>query len=143
MAFESVQKSVSDIQSILAEMLEQEDFKGIKLTLDGILLNGLGKLHAIKTFEINMNINDGLHNGTNKNEPEQLVRVTTTQGNKSINVKDKVDMLLVLRLEDDGSFKLVYYKSGKLAWDKAREMKGKNTKKISLKDLRALQEEEQ
>jgi len=127
-----LQQEVINIQNSIEKLRETYAGQtGVNLILDGVIVNALGKLFAMEHLGVKLTLNDGIHNGID--EKENLVRITTTQGNNII-LKEGVNTLIVLQLQRGGIFRVVYNGSGLVAWNRGNAPRG-NTRRISLHAL--------
>jgi hypothetical protein len=126
-----VQKIQTSIERIKGKFKNQAN---VKVVLDGLIVNSLGKLYAMEVHKINLDKGDWIHHGKTSNG--KLIRVTTTQG-KTVILKKETDQLLVLQLKEKGEFKTIYFGSGKKAWGKDKSDNLKN-KTIAISKLESL-----
>ena len=111
-------------------------------TLDGNLLGSIGEVYAAERYNLELfEAAHKAHDARTLDGTDRLVQIKITQKrtvNKVVGISHKPDCLLVLEVDDDGSFEEVYNGPGSPVWDL---LKGKNKPangqyQISLSKLR-------
>jgi hypothetical protein len=112
---------------------------GRKFTPDGHLVGSLGEAHAAYSYKLELLPNSKAGHDA-RNRSGRLVQIKTTQ-RSSVGLTSRPQLLLVLRLSRDGTFREVYNGPGTAPWRAAGPMQKNGQRAISLSKLERLMDE--
>ncbi len=128
---------IREIYSIVSEL--RKKYPNRSFTPDGHMVGSLGEVYAAEKYGIKLFKNshpryDGEING-------RKIQIKTTQG-KGVEINGEYELLLVLRINDDGEFDEIYNGDGIRPWISLKHRKQTKAGEIyiSLKQLAELNE---
>ena len=111
-------------------------YPGRRFTLDGHMIGSIGEVIATEAFDLNL-----LPNSTPEHDATacdgRLVQIKATQRDR-IALSACPEHLLVLRIDGNGSWYVVYNGPGKPVWERAGKMQKNGQRPISLAALKTL-----
>lgn len=111
-------------------------YPGRRFTLDGHMIGSIGEVIATEAFDLNL-----LPNSTPEHDATacdgRLVQIKATQRDR-IALSACPEHLLVLRIDGNGSWYVVYNGPGKPAWERAGKIQKNGQRPISLAALKTL-----
>lgn len=111
-------------------------YPGRRFTLDGHMIGSIGEVIAAESFGLNL-----LPNSTPEHDDTaydgRLVQIKVTQRDR-IALSACPEHLLVLRIDGNGSWYVVYNGPGKPAWERAGKIQKNGQRPISLAALKTL-----
>ena len=111
-------------------------YPGRRFTLDGHMIGSIGEVIATEAFDLNL-----LPNSTPEHDATacdgRLVQIKATQRDR-IALSACPEHLLVLRIDGNGSWYVVYNGPGKPAWERAGKIQKNGQRPISLDALKTL-----
>lgn len=111
-------------------------YPGRRFTLDGHMIGSIGEVIATEAFDLNL-----LPNSTPEHDATacdgRLVQIKATQRDR-IALSACQEHLLVLRIDGNGSWYVVYNGPGKPAWERAGKIQKNGQRPISLAALKTL-----
>ena len=111
-------------------------YPGRRFTLDGHMIGSIGEVIATEAFGLNL-----LPNSTPEHDATacdgRLVQIKATQRDR-IALSACPEHLLVLRIDGNGSWYVVYNGPGKPAWERAGKIQKNGQRPISLAALKTL-----
>ena len=136
----SVDRIPALVQSLYRIVAELEDlFPGRKFTPDGHLVGSIGEVLAAHLYELKLlpasaerhdaRARDGRH-----------VQIKATQS-RSVGLRSEPEVLLVLKLNPDGSVDEVFNGPGSLVWAHAGKLQSNGQRSIGIARLRKLMSE--
>lgn len=131
---DAVPSLIKELYAIVQNL--EAHFPGRKFTPDGHLVGSIGEVLAAYYYKLEL-----FPASTEKHDalcPEgRHVQVKATQG-RSVGLRSEPEVLLVLKLEGDGSFVEAFNGPGALAWGHAGSMQKNGQRSISLSKLEKL-----
>jgi len=135
---------IKEIEKLIPEMFRIANklttLTGRPFTLDGHMVGSIGEFigkyyYSIDLYPPSHTIHDGSWNGRD-------VQIKATQRN-SVDLKGLTDLLLVLKINPDGTFKEIYNGDGRRPWKSLshRKITGAGEISISLRQLSILNEQ--
>ena len=140
MATEKFREKICQIYSIAADLSEM--FPGRKFTPDGHMVGSIGE--AIAKIDYGVELFPNGHKDTDGIVGGREVQIKATQGTKvAVKKPRQGDLLLVIKINSDGSWEKIYDGDFERVWDAlGRQQENKIQKKtISLQRLQELQTE--
>ena len=111
-------------------------YPGRRFTLDGHMIGSIGEVIATEAFDLNL-----LPNSTPEHDATacdgRLVQIKATQRDR-IALSACPEHLLVVRIDGNGSWYVVYNGPGKPAWERAGKIQKNGQRPISLAALKTL-----
>ena len=111
-------------------------YPGRRFTLDGHMIGSIGEVIAAEAFGLDL-----LPNSTPEHDAiaydGRLVQIKATQRDR-IALSACPEHLLVLRIDGNGSWRVVYNGPGKPAWERAGKIQKNGQRPISLAALKTL-----
>lgn len=111
-------------------------YPGRRFTLDGHMIGSIGEVIATEAFDLNL-----LPDSTPEHDATacdgRLVQIKATQRDR-IALSACPEHLLVLRIDGNGSWYVVYNGPGKPAWERAGKIQKNGQRPISLAALKTL-----
>jgi hypothetical protein len=134
---EQVKALIKQIYSAVKGLREQ--FPERPFTPDGHMVGSIGEMYASQDYGVKLSgitnpIHDGIVNG-------RQVQVKATQ-RSGVELKGETDLLLVLKINEDGEYEEIYNGDGVRPWQSLEHRKPTKAgeKSISIKQLKALNE---
>jgi len=137
-----MQESLSDLIAQLYVLVQKlEALTGRPFTPDGHMVGSIGEVLVRDTYNLELNPPSTKgHDASDLNS--RNIEIKATQGNRGVAFRSCPDFAIVIRLEKDGTFELVYNGPGRLVWDGKnlddKKMPSNGQHVVSLKDLRRL-----
>ena len=136
----SFRKIIAQLYSIASELGKM--FPGRKFTPDGHLVGSIGE--AIATIEYGVKLHGHSYHGTDGVINGREVQIKATQ-RMSVAMKkpQQDDLLLVLKINSDGTWERIYDGDAQRVWDSLQDVKESylREKVISLRRLRVIQKD--
>lgn len=139
---EKLSESIRELYAIVNRLETDYSQHNRHFTLDGHLLGSIGEVYATERYGIELTKSSSeCHDGTTKDERKRDVQIKVTQRN-TIGLSSEPKYLIVLRIDERGSFEEVFNGPGDIVWELVKDKKlPKNGQyQISLSKLRALNE---
>ena len=132
-----IQETICQLQTIVAELTKTYHRP---FTLDGHLIGSLGEVYAAEVYNLEL-----LPPGTEKSDAitadGKLVQIKTTQRDK-IGLYEEPDILLALKVKEDGTIEEVYYGEGHTPWKESGNVCKNGMRYVSLAKLRRIRQSE-
>lgn len=130
----SVVEKIQAIYAITGEL--EELFPGRHFTPDGHLVGSIGEVLAAEEYGLELlPASAPVHDAVSQDG--RLVQIKATQINR-VSISSKPDYLLVLRIDNDGSFQEIFNGKGATVWNATGKMMKNGQRSISLFKLRSL-----
>ncbi len=127
-------KKIVELYSIVNDL--EAAYPGRRFTPDGHLIGSIGEVVAAEAFDLNLMPNSSaVHDATTHDG--RLVQIKATQRDR-VALSSCPEHLLVLHINEVGSWDIVYNGPGKLAWDSAGAIQKNGQRPISLASLKTL-----
>lgn len=139
---EKLSESIRELYAIVNRLETDYSQHNRHFTLDGHLLGSIGEVYATERYGIEFaKSSSECHDGTTKDERKRDVQIKVTQRN-TIGLSSEPKYLIVLRIDERGSFEEVFNGPGDIVWELVKDKKlPKNGQyQISLSKLRTLNE---
>ena len=139
---EKLSESIRELYAIVNRLETDYSQHNRHFTLDGHLLGSIGEVYAAERYGIELaKSSSECHDGTTKDERKRDVQIKVTQRN-TIGLSSEPKYLIVLRIDERGSFEEVFNGPGEIVWELVKDKKlPKNGQyQISLSKLRTLNE---
>lgn len=139
---EKLSESIRELYAIVNRLETDYSQHNRHFTLDGHLLGSIGEVYATERYGIELTKSSSeCHDGTTKDERKRDVQIKVTQRN-TIGLSSEPKYLIVLRIDERGSFEEVFNGPGDIVWELVKDKKlPKNGQyQISLSKLRTLNE---
>lgn len=139
---EKLSESIRELYAIVNRLETDYSQHNRHFTLDGHLLGSIGEVYATERYGIELTKSSSeCHDGTTKDERKRDVQIKVTQRN-TIGLSSEPKYLVVLRIDERGSFEEVFNGPGDIVWKLVKDKKlPKNSQhQISLSKLRTLNE---
>lgn len=139
---EKLSESIRELYAIVNRLETDYSQHNRHFTLDGHLLGSIGEVYATERYGIELTKSSSeCHDGTTKDERKRDVQIKVTQRN-TIGLSSEPKYLVVLRIDERGSFEEVFNGPGDIVWELVKDKKlPKNGQyQISLSKLRTLNE---
>lgn len=94
-----------------------------KFTVDGHLLGSIGEVYAKEKFGLILLRNSEKTHDAYDPKTEEKYQIKITQRNK-VGIRDNPENLIVIKIESDGSPKIVYKGKGEPVWDRIKHKSG-------------------
>ncbi len=137
---EKLSESIRELYAIVNRLETDCSQHNRHFTLDGHLLGSIGEVYATERYGIELTKSSSeCHDGTTKDERKRDVQIKVTQRN-TIGLSSEPKYLIVLRIDERGSFEEVFNGPGDIVWELVKDKKlPKNGQyQISLSKLRTL-----
>jgi len=129
---EAVPELVVRLYSVVSEL--ENHFPGRKFTPDGHLVGSIGEVIAAHAYELDLY--PASTEGHDAAAPDgRQIQIKGTQA-KKVGIRSEPEHLLVIRIEQDGSFFEVYNGPGSTAWEQAGPKQSNGQRTITLHRLR-------
>ena len=146
---ECLSQAIRDLYAIVDRLGEECAEHDRHFTLDGHLLGSIGEVYAAERYGISLytsskKAHDGWKVDATGRRREVQIKVTQTRAKrKAAPISHKPDYLIVLLVDEDGSFEEVYNGPGTKVWDlvKDRPRPSNGQYQITLSKLRGLNAE--
>lgn len=146
---ECLSKAIRDLYAIVDRLGEECAEHDRHFTLDGHLLGSIGEVyvaerHGISLYTSSKKAHDGWKVDATGRRCEVQIKVTQTRAKrKVVPISHQPDYLIVLLVDEDGSFEEVYNGPGTKVWDlvKDRPKPSNGQHQITLNKLRGLNAE--
>ena len=139
---EKLSESIRELYAIVNRLETDYSQHNRHFTLDGHLLGSIGEVYAAERYGIELaKSSSECHDGTTKDERKRDVQIKVTQRN-TIGLSSEPKYLIVLRIDERGSFEEVFNGPVDIVWELVKDKKlPKNGQyQISLSKLRTLNE---
>ncbi|MFR7403611.1 MAG: DUF6998 domain-containing protein [Coriobacteriaceae bacterium] len=139
---EKLSESIRELYAIVNRLETDYSQHNRHFTLDGHLLGSIGEVYATERYGIELTKSSSeCHDGTTKDERKRDVQIKVTQRN-TIGLSSEPKYLIVLRIDERGSFEEVLNGPGEIVWElvKSKKLPKNGQYQISLSKLRALNE---
>lgn len=139
---EKLSESIREPYTIVNRLETDYSQHNRHFTLDGHLLGSIDEVYAAERYGIELaKSSSECHDGTTKDERKRDVQIKVTQRN-TIGLSSEPKYLIVLRIDERGSFEEVFNGPGYIVWELVKDKKlPKNSQhQISLSKLRTLNE---
>lgn len=146
---ECLSQAIRDLYAIVDRLGEECAVHDRHFTLDGHLLGSIGEVyaaerHGISLYTSSKKAHDGWKVDTTGRRREVQIKVTQTRAKRRVvPISHQPDYLIVLLVDEDGSFEEVYNGPGTKVWDlvkdKAKPANGQY--QVTLNKLRELDAE--
>ena len=125
------------IQNLFAITCELEAmYPGRKFTIDGHLVGSIGEVLVAEKYGLTLLPNSTeIHDAVTSDG--RFVQIKATQI-KRIAISSEPEFLIVIQIQEDGSWQEVYNGPGKLVWDNAGKRQKNGQRQISLAKLKML-----
>ena len=146
---ERLSKAIRDLYAIVDRLTEECAEYDRHFTLDGHLLGSIGEVyaaerHGISLYTSSKKAHDGWKVDLAGRRREVQIKVTQTRAKRRIvPISHQPDFLIVLLVDEDGSFEEVYNGPGTKVWDlvKERPKPSNGQHQITLSKLKELDAE--
>ena len=146
---ECLSQAIRDLYAIVDRLGEECAEHDRHFTLDGHLLGSIGEVYAAERYGISLytsskKAHDGWKVDATGRRREVQIKVTQTRAKrKAAPISHKPDYLIVLMVDEDGSFEEVYNGPGTKVWDLVRDRPrpSNGQYQITLNKLRGLNAE--
>ncbi len=146
---ERLSKAIRDLYAIVDRLTEECAEYDRHFTLDGHLLGSIGEVyaaerHGISLYTSSKKAHDGWKVDSAGRRREVQIKVTQTRAKRRIvPISHQPDFLIVLLVDEDGSFEEVYNGPGTKVWDlvKERPKPSNGQHQITLSKLKELDAE--
>jgi hypothetical protein len=130
----SMLQKIQELFTITREL--EEMHPGRKFTIDGHLVGSIGEVLVSEKYGLALLPNSTeIHDAVTSDG--RLVQIKATQV-KRIAISSEPEYLIVIRIQQDGSWQEVYNGPGKPVWDNAGKMQKNGQRPISLAKLKSL-----
>ena len=139
---EKLSETIRELYAIVNRLETDYSQHNRHFTLDGHLLGSIGEVYAAERYGIELaKSSSECHDGTTKDERKRDVQIKVTQRN-TIGLSSEPKYLIVLRIDERGSFEEALNGPGEIVWELVKDKKlPKNGQyQISLSKLRTLNE---
>lgn len=139
---EKLSETIRELYAIVNRLETDYSQHNRHFTLDGHLLGSIGEVYAAERYGIKLaKSSSECHDGTTKDERKRDVQIKVTQRN-AIGLSSEPKYLIVLRIDERGSFEEIFNGPGELVWElvKSKKLPKNGQYQISLSKLRALNE---
>ena len=137
---EKLSETIRELYAIVNQLERDYNKHDRRFTLDGHLLGSIGEVYAAERYGIELaKSSSERHDGTTTDERKRDVQIKVTQ-RRSIGLSSEPAYLLVLKIDENGSFKEVFNGPGNIVWELVKNKRPpKNGQyQISLSKLRTL-----
>lgn len=133
---EEIPRLVGQLYAIVREL--ESLFPGRRFTPDGHLVGSIGEVLAAHHYGLDLyRGSQPAHDARTKDG--RRVQIKATQG-RGIGLRSEPEMLIVIKLEPDGSFNEVFNGPGRLAWEATGRQQKNGQSPITVSRLRRLME---
>ena len=137
---EKLSETIRELYAIVNQLERDYNKPDRRFTLDGHLLGSIGEVYAAERYGIELaKSSSERHDGTTTDERKRDVQIKVTQ-RRSIGLSSEPAYLLVLKIDENGSFEEVFNGPGNIVWELVKNKRPpKNGQyQISLSKLRTL-----
>jgi len=124
---------IDEAQNLIRQILESSNelsrITNRPFTQDGHFVGSIGELYAQEFYGVELYAPS--HKGNDGRWKGREVQIKATQG-KSVELRGESDLLLVMRIRPDGSFKEIYNGDGKRPWQSLHHRKETRAGEISI-----------
>lgn len=111
---EKLSETIRELYAIVNQLERDYNKHDRRFTLDGHLLGSIGEVYAAERYGIELaKSSSERHDGTNTDERKRDVQIKVTQ-RSSIGLSSEPAYLLVLKIDENGSFKEVFNGPGNI-----------------------------
>lgn len=139
---EKLSETIRELYAIVNRLEADYSKHHRHFTLDGHLLGSIGEVYAAERYGIELaKSSSERHDGTTVDERKRRVQIKVTQ-RSSIGLSSEPEYLLVLKIDENGSFEEVFNGPGDIVWKlvKNKKLPKNGQYQISLSKLRTLNE---
>lgn len=123
---------ITELFNITKEL--EKLYPGRKFTIDGHLVGSIGEVLVADKFNLTLLPNSTKTHDAVDNEGKYY-QIKTTQTNR-ISLSSEPIMLIVVKLNPDGSWDVIYNGPGKPVWDNSGKMQKNGQRPISLSKIK-------
>lgn len=114
---EKLSETIRELYAIVNQLERDYNKHDRRFTLDGHLLGSIGEVYAAERYGIELaKSSSERHDGTTTDERKRDVQIKVTQ-RSSIGLSSEPAYLLVLKIDENGSFKEVFNGPGNIVWE--------------------------